>query len=79
MIRALRDWSRGYSDEDVRSFQIRMQGLAKWAIGETMWLTVKETRVLAAGHIIGVWRISTLSVINGRALVSLRPAANAGA
>lgn len=78
LVRLFRDWSRGFTDQDIRSLQRRLQELSACTDGATIWLTPGETMALSRGRVIGVWRISTLSVINGRALVCLRPMANAG-
>jgi len=62
LCRRLRDWARGFTDEDIRKLQYRLKLLELQPPGEMIWLTRAETMALSRGRVIGVWTISVLSV-----------------
>ena len=68
----LRDWLRGYSYADIVSLRIRLRALEACTADTMIWLSERETRALRDSQMVGVYQISVLSVIRGRARIGLR-------
>lgn len=68
----LRDWVRGFTDEDVRMLQYRLRLLEFQPSGSMIWLTRGQTMALTQGRVIGVWTIRVQTVCRGQARVSIQ-------